>query len=67
MLLPVRINVPHDCVSEPLPEIALATVGLPDRSKTSAALSTTAPEPSATVVVELPTCNVPLLIVVVPL
>ena len=67
VLLPVKINVPHNCVSEPLPEMALATVGLPDRSKTSAALSVTAPEPSAPLVVALPTWSVPLLTVVTPL
>ena len=54
VLLPVRTTVPPpivpDCVSDPLPEIALAMVAPVASSNVSAALSVTAPEPSVPVV-----------------
>ena len=54
------------CVTEPVPEIALATVRVFVRLKSKAALSTMLPDPSAPVVPLPPICNAPPVIVVAP-
>ena len=64
---PVRVVVPEPtCVTEPVPEIALATDRALVRLKSKAALLTTLPEPSDPVVPVLPICKAPPLMVVVP-
>ena len=65
--MPVRVVVPAPiCVTVPVPLMTLPTVSALLRLKVSAALSTTAPVPNWPVVPPFPTCNVPALIVVVP-
>jgi hypothetical protein len=66
--VPVSVNVPAPSfVSAPVPLIALATVNESLRLNVSVELFTTAPVPRVPVVPPLPICNVPALIVVVPL
>ena len=66
-LAPERVVVPEPaCVSVPDPEMAFATVSALLRSKTNAALLTTAPLPSVPVVPPLPSWSVPAETVVVP-
>jgi hypothetical protein len=49
-----------------VPLMALAIVTVSDRLKTSVSLLVTGPVPSVPLVPPLPTCSVPLVIVVVP-
>ena len=74
VFVPVRTKVllfiiEPDWLNVPVPEITPAMVVVPETSMASAPLSTIGPEPRLPVICDggLPTCSVPLLIVVPPL
>ena len=52
--------------TEPIPEMAPSTVNALERLKVKMLLFSTAPVPSEPVVLPLPICKVPVLMVVVP-
>ena len=67
MLVPLKTVIPFPAwVSEPVPEMTLATVKLFVRLNTSIPLLMMLPDPRVPVVPPLPICSVPPLTVVVP-
>jgi hypothetical protein len=67
VLAPVNIKVPDpDCVSDPVPVMAVERMTVSERLKARVALSVIEPDPKVPIVPALPIWSVPALIVVEP-